>query len=573
MIHINNRRNLLYGRFNRRRLIAAATGAGTASVLLASCGKISRGQPQQAGSKPASGGTPLPGGTFATYISVNPATIDAQKTKSIPARTIAGNVMSRPFRFKTGFDPNIVFNHQLENDLATSAESPDAITWTLKLRPDAKFQNIPPVNGHAVEAEDVKATFSRAIAAPDSAAKAYLLMVDPNQIETPDKATVVFKLKYGYGIFDQTLGGAVASWIYPREALAGTYDPAKVVIGSGPFTLESYTPDVGINFKKNASWFEQGRPYIDGQLEAIIPSPAQQLAQFTTGKLDMLMVDQNGLDEAKRQNPKAIVVAAPNPSPYELYGRLDMPSSPFSDIRVRRAISMAIDREAIGKAVFNGQYHNNGVLALSKGKWALPPNQLGQASQYLTYNLDAAKKLVAESGMGDQLRKFVYPQNAYGPQFDTIAQMINPMLNAAGFKTQLIPVDYDNQFINFGKGIASGHYDSDTLVLSILLSSGSPAEQELFDNLSLGGSSNHSFVNDPQLTDMVTKMVGLTNEQERLKIAQDVQRYVADKLYYITALPTGNQYTLLQPRVRNWSYTLGQDVAGTEAYSKLWLAT
>ena len=179
--------------------------------------------------------------------------------------------MSRPFRFKTDSNPNTINNHDIESDLALSAESPDASTWTVKLRTDAKFQNTTPVNGRSVQAEDLKATFVRALKLTNNPNRGALGMIDPDQIEAPTADTVVFKLKYPYAPFAKTLASPVYSWVFPREASTGGYDPTKQMIGSGPFTLESHTPDVEYNLKRNPDWFEKGRPYIDALHFAIIP--------------------------------------------------------------------------------------------------------------------------------------------------------------------------------------------------------------------------------------------------------------------------------------------------------------
>jgi peptide/nickel transport system substrate-binding protein len=556
----------------RRRRLLAASGIGAAGIALAACSTTGRRQSNaKAGGQVA--GAPRAGGTFNTAVNVNPTSLDRFAASQLASNFTNSLVMSRLFRHKSAPDTAVSLNQEIENDLAISAESPDAVTWTVKLRPDAVFHNIAPVNGHAVEAEDVKDSFIRAITLPNSLARANLSMVDPNQIETPDKSTVVFKLKQAWGPFQQTLSGSSAASIFPREALTGAYDPAKKVIGSGPFILDSYTPDVALVFKKNSDWFDKPRPYIDGVHCAIIPSAAQQLAQFTAGNLDELSIDQNNLDAARHNNPKATVVTAPYPNSYEIYGHMDDPSAPFSDIRIRQAISLAIDREAIGKAVFSGEYHNTGAVGPILGKWALPPDQLGSGSQYFVYNPAEAKRILAGSGMVDQLHKFVYPPVAYGPQFDTIAQMLNPMLLAVGFKTALVTVDYNSQFIG-ANGIAFGHYDTDIVVQGLLLWGGTSAEEGIFNTVTPGHGPDHSRVSDPTLTAMATKMIGLVDENERLKAAQDIQRYVAQKLYYVQGIPTGDTHTLVQARVQNYCYSINttNSTAGTETYAKLWLA-
>src|SRR5581483_1757334 len=100
-----------------------------------------------------------------------------------------------------------------------------------KLRPDAKFHNVAPVNGHAVEAEDMKATFTRALnPATNNPNRGALDFINAAQITTPDKQTVVFKLNYPYAPFRSTLASPAYSLLFPREVLSGGYDPSKTVI-------------------------------------------------------------------------------------------------------------------------------------------------------------------------------------------------------------------------------------------------------------------------------------------------------------------------------------------------------
>src|SRR6266700_2932758 len=80
----------------------------------------------------------------------------------------------------------------------------------------------------------------------------------------------------------------------PREALAGSYDPAKQVIGSGPFVFQTWTPDVGFVLKKNPSWIESGRPYIDEIRWNVLGDNARMEAEFTAGHLDIIG-DSDGL--------------------------------------------------------------------------------------------------------------------------------------------------------------------------------------------------------------------------------------------------------------------------------------
>ena len=121
---------------------------------------------------------PKPGGTFSGYLGSN-FPLDPQKLSG-SAHVVTGGVYSRLLRFKSGLDPNLITNHDVENDLAISLESPDALTWTVKLRPDAKFHDVAPVNGHQVEAEDIKATYLRALdPATNNPNRGTIDMIDP----------------------------------------------------------------------------------------------------------------------------------------------------------------------------------------------------------------------------------------------------------------------------------------------------------------------------------------------------------------------------------------------------------
>ena len=255
--------NAVRGRRSRRSVLRGMLlgSAGMGALALVGCGSSSKRATTAQKSANATPGTetPVTGGTFTTFAVANPNSLDVVAQQYATTFPIASSVMSHLVRTKSGLDPAIFANDEVESDLAVSLESPDALTWVAKLRPNARFQNIAPVNGRPVEAEDVRASFVHLLQ-PTNNFAAFLAMVDPNQIETPAKDTVSFKLKYAYGPFPQTI--ASPGYIMPHEGVTGGYDPTKTVIGSGPFMFESYTPDVSFVLKKNPDWFEGGRTLI-----------------------------------------------------------------------------------------------------------------------------------------------------------------------------------------------------------------------------------------------------------------------------------------------------------------------
>jgi len=559
----------------RRALAAAAAGAGGLGVALSGCASKGKSGSSAAGasSQPASqsSGTPKPGGTYTTYIQYN-AILDPHKAQA-GAQTVIGGVYSRVFRFVTGTDPNRFSDHDIENDLGLSAESPDAVTWTVKLRPDAKFHDVAPVNGHAVEAEDVRQTFVRALdPATNNQNRSALGMIDSSQIQTPDRQTVVFKLNYAYAPFRKLLASPAYSWIFPREVVTGGYDPSKVPIGSGPFILDSFTPDVAYIYKKNPAWFEKDRPYVDRIQLVITPDPAQQLAQFSAGKMDEIsIVSPFDLDAATRQNPKATVVKSIDGRPFPLYLQLGDASGPMMDARVRQAVSMAIDRDAIAKVIYNGQGVNTLFVPAYMGKWATLVDQLDAGDQHsYKFSPDDAKKLLTAAGQTNLSLRLGYIVNAAytTPPYVKTAETIANMLNSAGIKTQIITQDNNKDYVDSGKGSRQGYFDKDVMIFSGIPAD-TDADQMLYSNFHGKSSTNAEHLSDPALDGMIDKERSLVNEDERLKSVQGIEKYIAQKVYVVPT-PGSFQFTLVQPRVHNFSFT--NDLAKfTENYSKVWL--
>ncbi len=553
----------------RRRRLLALSVAGTGSLALAaSCSSRRPAQPQAPSGGQSGVGTPRSGGALDVYQTSNQV-LDAQKSSAAAQRTIGG-VQSRIFRFKTGLDPKIGEDHVIENDLGVSAESPDAVTWTVRLRPDARFQQVPPVNGHAVEAEDIKATFTRALdPATSNPNRGQLDMIDPSQITTPDKQTVVFKLNYQYAPFTKMIASASYAWIYPREVLSGSYDPAKTVIGSGPFLLDSVTPDVALVYKKNPTWFEQGLPYVDTIRVAIIPDANQLLAQFTTGNLDELLLDDpNSLDAAQR-GTKVPALKTENAVPHALFLNVGADGSPFQDIRVRRAFSMALDRDAIMKSVYNSQAEQVVLIPSYMGKWSLKvPDLPADTLQYFKYNPAEAKKLLDAAGRGGMEIKFAY-SSSFAPADRKQVEALNNMLNAAGIKTSLFAYDYTKDFIAGGHGIRSGFYPPDEI--AIASSPGfTDADEWIFSFFASKSTTNTGNVRTPELDAMIAKERTLLNDDERVKAVLDIQKYVAQQMYQVPTVGT-YQWTFLNGRVQHYQHSTTNAVM-TETYARLWLS-
>jgi peptide/nickel transport system substrate-binding protein len=554
---------------------SASSGAKPAASAQGGNGQGVNGLIGRTGTKPTE--SPIMGGTYVDVVGSNAPTLDPHGSSSVLTMQAVSPVMSRLLRYKSVWEPAAKYDRNTEPDLALSAESPDATTWTFKLRPDAKFHNTAPANGHAVEAEDIKVTYTRATS-PTNANRGSLGMIDPAQITTPDKNTVVFKLKYPYAPFSKLMASGVYGWIFPREVGSGGYDPTKQIIGSGPFTMVSYTPDVSYNYKKNPDWFEKGRPYIDGVKRAIVPDFNQQIAQLTAGNLDVVYnLTEENLDQAKKQNPTAETYTDWGPGDGQMYFPLGSDTnSAFKDIRLRRAISLAFDRSAMAHVAFNDRAEPDFYTPQSFGKWSLHMEQLpSDTAQWYKFNLQQAKQLVEAAGGSSLNIKLLsptpFPPSGEPTWFHAEREMVFNFLKALPWQITLSTIDYNKDWVGGGKGVRYGTFPSpnDSMVWAGL-EGRQDVDEYIFGWYGSQSSTNLSHLKDDKLDGMIAQARTIVNEDERAKAYVDLQKYMADQMFSVAGNPNGLTYYMIRPRVRNWTY--GDNYGnGTQTWSQLWL--
>jgi ABC-type transport system substrate-binding protein len=372
------------------------------------------------------------------------------------------------------------------------------------------------------------------------------------------------------------LASPAYSWIFPREVLSGGYDPSKQVIGSGPFTLDKIEPDVAYTYKKNPDWHFKPQPYVDTLRVAIIPDVSAQKAQFLGGNLDELNPVPNVFDlpTIQRQAPKATIFKIPSANAFPLYFQMGDPASPFKDLRVRQAISMLIDRDALNKAVYDGQGASVVYVPAYMGRWSLPVEKLDADLQpYYKFNPAEAKKLLQAAGRSDLSIRLVNPfasSSTGGPGSTTAksVEVINQSFNNNGLKSQIVNGDYNKDFVDAGKGWRQGYFDND-MVLYASQSPYTEADDWLFSYFHSKSTSNQEHLSDPTYDAMVDKERTIVNDDDRVKAVYEIQKYLAKQVYAPSSAGTF-VWTATQPRVQNYSYSNSLGKA-TEMYAKIWL--
>src|SRR5262245_27583298 len=395
---------------------------------------------------PASPKPPKRGGTMTRASAWDPPVLDPRLTNSVGLFQIASLVCNRLIRYPFADEASGTTDLTLKGDLAESwSGSSDQRVWTFKLRPGVKWHNVPPLSGREFVAADVKSCYE---AYAKEGVQAFTFQ-EIEGIETPDKPTVRIHLKSPNVTFPQNLGESVAV-IFPREVLEEDGDLKKRMIGTGPYVLKEHTRKVRAVLSRNPDYFDKGRPYIDEYHILSTPDAATRTAAFRSGQSDIRWVASVADAEAiKKTNPTAVIEELKNvQTPFGLALAQDKP--PFNDVRVRRAISMAIDRQKQVDTIYEG----HGMPG-----WGVPyiyyldkAPTLAQLGQYWQYRPAEAKKLLAEAGHpnGFETTLFYYE---YFPQMTSQVQLVQQDLQKnLNINVKISKLDYTTFFGRYVEG-------------------------------------------------------------------------------------------------------------------------
>ena len=328
---------------------------------------------------------------------------------------------------------NYVPTHVLTGNLAESWETPDPLTYIFHIRqgvhyaldPDSEASRL--VNGRELTADDVVYTYQRNTAQGDfterPAQPDAAFNLPWESIEATGKYTVVMKLtEPSLDALQPILNGAW-NWILPPDVIEqyGNYEDWKNVVGTGPFMLTDYAEGVSKTFTKNPDYWghdekypENRLPYIDQLRAVLMADEATRISALRTGKIDIIqhagVADIGNMDvirSLQKTNPE-IEVHSYYQRAFQVFG-LNIRNAPFDDVRVRRALQMALDLETINDTYFGGFADwKNPAWISTKGHYTPFEEWPEELKQYYTYDPEGAEKLLDEAG---------YPRGADGIRF------------------------------------------------------------------------------------------------------------------------------------------------------------
>ena len=325
----------------------------------------------------AQGAAPVKGGTLRISVDQAASVIHPLLTRVNPEYMVTELLYSNLTRLKVDMS--------VEPDLAESWSANDALTqWTFKLRSGVKFHD-----GSPLTANDVVQSF-KAILDPKNASPARNNVGPIADVIAADPLTAVFKLSTPYADFPVATAYTVAR-IIPASIATGDFKTlSTTAVGTGPFKLVSYEPDRLIVVERNPDYYDAKRPYLDRVEIQVFPDTSAQTSALLAGDIDIISTVQPTeylrMKDAQGVNPLRV------PSGQFCNINFGCDTKPFNDVRVRRALALTVDRQAMVDFVTEGFGTPGNDTALNSSYRFYADLPLRQA------NIAEAKKLLAEAG-------------------------------------------------------------------------------------------------------------------------------------------------------------------------------
>jgi peptide/nickel transport system substrate-binding protein len=537
---VNDARTLPSRHHLTRRDFVTRTGLGGAAAVIV--GTSARWALAAATPYPdwiaASPKPPKRGGVLTRASAWDPPVIDPRLTQSVGLYQFAGLTSNRLVRYPFSDEATSPSDLTLKGDLAESwSANSDHRVWTFKLRQGVKWHNVPPLNGRELVAADVKYCFEQYA---KEGVQSFTFQ-EIEGMETPDKHTLRVHLKTPNTLFPQNVAEPVAV-IFAKEILEEDGDLKKRLVGTGPYMVKEHTRKVRIVLQRNPDYYDKGRPYIDEYVILSTPDAATRLAAFRTGQADFIWVaSPSEVETVRKTNPTAVVQAYHNTlAPFGLALAQDKP--PFNDLRVRRAISMAIDRQKMVDTVFEG----HGILG-----WGVPyiyyqdsPPTAKDLGPWWQYRPADAKKLLAEAGHAKGLETTLFYYE-YFPQMTSEVQLVQQDLKKnLNIDVKITKLDYttyygryvDGKWEGMSWGFQSGH--------AIGL------DERTYMYMHSRSTKNFFRVNDPVIDELTTKLRRTPDRAEQRAIAKKIVDREYDQVLRMW-MPYDNGFLVFQPHMRN----------------------
>ena len=307
-----------------------------------------------------------------------------------------------------------------EPDLAKSwSANADLTQWTFVLRAGVAFHD-----GTPCTAKDVVASFT-AIIDPKTASPARSNIGPVERVEAIDDLTVRFILKTPYADLPVSLAYTNAKIIPAAFAGADFAQLARKAVGTGPFKLVSYEPDRIIVVTRNDGYYDAPKPFLDRIEIRVFPDPTAEASALISGDTDLMA--NTSPSQYERLKAANGVAALRVPSGQFLNINMGCDQKPFSDVRVRQALALTVDRDAMIGFVAQG-FGTPGQDTPMNAAYHFHVAQPAKKQDYA-----AAKKLLADAGYANGLDLTLIASETPGVRAQ-LAVAVREMAKPAGFR-------------------------------------------------------------------------------------------------------------------------------------------
>ena len=484
--------------------------------------------------------TPKAGGTLRVGVTFDVANYDPTVSAAGGTITVPNMVYNRLLGFVGGpqFDP---FNLELEPELAASWErTPDGATFTFNIRDDVNWQNIAPLNGRKFVAGDAKYAHDRY--ATEGAHQSYWANI--SSTEAPDDAT--YRINMGTVTADFILPLASRyQTIFPRE----TVDDGSIeqtVVGTGPMILTGSEQGAKITFEKNPDYWQR-EVLLDGAEFLVQRDATARLAAFRVGQLDYgytLGNTKSLLDDLLETNPDVQVNLVPAVSSWTFGMNLSNPM--FEDVRVRRALTLAIDTSLIRSLIYD-----DFAKSLTLQPWIYAVDEEPNAENGLLgdwnprYDPDEARKLLAAAGAPNLDFESTY--YIYGAYITQHTEIIQRNFADVGIEMGTNSVDYTE----FNSTWIPRKIEEVTT--SGWQTAGFDTDNYFYNSVFSDSPGNRWNLNDPQVDEWARAQQVELDPDARKAIVRQMWDYFLDQMFW-PPLASGIQIVVYQPWLRGFRF-------------------
>ncbi|MBI2906687.1 MAG: hypothetical protein HYX92_03405 [Chloroflexi bacterium] len=489
---------------------------------------------------------PRYGGTLTLGTSEDPPSLDPLREST----SALFNIITPAYSGLLQYDPSD--NEKIVPDLAERWElSADNMAYTFYLRKDVKWHDGKPFTS-------ADAAFS-----VDSQSKLNAKKKDQlnaiSRVETGGEYAVKVALKHPSASLPAMLAVAPMP-LAPKHVVEAKGDLKKDVVGTGPFKLKSYSFGVSLELVKNKEYFVPGRPYLDGLTFYMIKDRGTVLAAFRTGRvkkfIPAILVNPSEAKVIRENVPQAIVQPFQSLRSATFFVKMD--AKPWDDVRVRRAVHLATDRQAALKVIGEGEGSIGATIIA--GEWAIPEAELLKQPgfrQPKDADITEAKRLLAEAGFERGFSTRILTRAGYGATVKA-AEFMTDQLSRIGIRATLEVVEtaiwFDRQ--------PRGAYETAVITIGVDISDPDAAAQTFVRG-------NRYFVADEKLHELFEKQGRTTDPLERKRLVLEVQHRTLEVAPSIHVLWFGT-YIAMWPEVRNYKAGMGQH--NNSKYQDVWLA-